>query len=631
VNLQLVQPGSLWGNYPIRKTTTARKPKLTMISHWFAPFVAKEPTQASAQKRAQVIYQQLQTIKSEFDLGSNLPTLRADLRNSQCSTKTIDLSILHVAVITKKIMGWSAFCSQIECAILLIEQSFVELATGEGKSLAIALAASVLALAGSPVHALTANEYLAKRDAELFEPLYRALHLSVASTGEQDPAESQRKAFLADITYSTTRCVGFAFLKDSLGPQDDSRLLRGLCCALIDEADVTLLDEAITPLVLSQQVNDANERLIAFRAIEFSQQLKEATDWVGKNQARALSTSAQTKLEQLPIQPWLTIAHRQQQVLTALHAIHDLKLGRDYLIDDKEIQIIDISSGRIAIGRQWGNSLHAMVAVKEGLPTPKRTAQLASIQYPALLQRYYHLAGLSGTLVNDKAEIEKNYQCPVVLVKPHHNLLRKELKPFIVQTIEQAQTILVREVGLLTRIGRPVLIATQDVNQTKVIARALENAGFSATALSADNELHEARVIARAGNAAAITIATQMAGRGTDIKLDATALRAGGLAVISFQINKSRRTDRQVMGRAGRQGQPGSVQQWIVKDALIEMSQRFGILEPQELQPKLSPAACQALYAKVQASSTQQDRFQRSRSIQADIQWAKRQLFSKSS
>ncbi len=630
MNLQLVQPGSLWGNYPTRKDRTARKPKLTMIGHRLAPLVGKEPTQAGAQKRAQAIYDQLQTPKSEYDLLCNLPTLRANLRNSQCSTKAIDLSILHVAVVAKNIMGWSAFRSQIECAILLIEQSFVELATGEGKSLAIALAASVLALAGSPVHVLTANEYLAKRDAELFEPLYRALHLSVASTGEQDPAKSQRKAFLADITYSTTRCVGFSFLKDSLGPQDDSRLLRGLCCALIDEADVTLLDEAIMPLVLSQQVNDANEKLMAFRAIEFAQQLKEATDWVGKNQARALNINAQTRLEQLPIQPWLTIAHRQQQVLTALHALHDLKLGRDYLIDDKEIQIIDISSGRVAVGRQWGNGLHAMVAVKEGLPTPKRTTQLSSIQYPALLQRYYHLAGLSGTLLNDKAEIEKNYQCSVVLVKPHHNLLRKELKPFIVQTIEQAQTILVREVGLLTRIGRPVLIATQDVNQTKVIAQALENAGLSATALSADNELHEARVIARAGNAAAITIATQMAGRGTDIKLDARALRAGGLAVISFQINKSPRTDRQVMGRAGRQGQPGSVQQWIVQDALIEMSQRFGILNPQELQQELSPAACLSLYAKVQASSSQQDRFQRGRSIQADLHWAKRQLFSKS-
>jgi preprotein translocase subunit SecA len=600
---------------------------VSVLGMYLKPSSLTVSTRATVRKRAAAIYGQLQRVQYDPNSNRNLPTLRAQLRRTHLTATAIDLSLLHVALAAKGVMNWSAFCSQLECAILLIEQTFVELATGEGKSLAIALAASVLALAGSPVHTLTANEYLAKRDAELFEPLYRALELNVASTGEQDTPDSQRVAFFADITYTTTRCVGFAYLKDSLAGATSQRLLRGLCCALIDEADVTLLDEAVVPLVLSQQVNDANERLMAFRAIETAQQLREQQDWVGAKKERTLTPSARINLEKTPIHPWLTNAHRQQQILTALHAIHDLALGRDYLIQDKEIQIIDLYSGRVAQGRQWGGGLHAMVAVKEGIATPKRTTQLASIQYPKLLQRYHHLAGLSGTLLDDKVEIEKIYQCPVVLVKPHHISQRENLTPLVVDTFTQACEQLVKKVAVLNSLGRPVLIATQDVNQTEFVAQALERAGLSAIALSANNEVQEAQVIARAGTTAAITIATQMAGRGTDIKLDPNALHAGGLAVISFQLNASSRTDRQVMGRSGRQGQPGSVQQWIVKEDLLLLAQRLGVAGTKSLDQETSDHFWLAIYTKTQAFCSTQDRFQRGRSIQADEQWAKRRQF----
>jgi preprotein translocase subunit SecA len=627
VTLQLAQPGSLWGAYPERRNDSNRRQVWSLLGDCLKPLSLSNLTRAAARRRAEAIYDQLKEYQYDPNLNRNLPTLRAQLRGKQLTATAIDLSLLHVALVAKGILNWSAFCSQLECAILLIEQTFVELATGEGKSLAMALAASVLALAGTPVHALTANEYLAKRDAELFEPLYRALELNVASAGEQDTAELQRAAFLADITYTTARCVGFAYLKDSLTGPSSPRLLRGLCCALIDEADVTLLDEAVMPLVLSQQVNDANERLMAFRAIETALQMREQQDWVGAKKDRALTPSARINLEKNPLHPWLTNAHRTQQILTALHAIHDLALGRDYLIRNNEIQIIDLYSGRVAQGRQWGGGLHAMVAVKEGIPTPKRTAQLASIQYPKLLQRYHHLAGLSGTLLDDKNEIEKIYQCPVVLVKPHHVSQRKGLTPVVTDTLIQACEHLVKHVAALNGVGRPVLIATQDVNQTEFVAQALGRAGLSATALSANNEVQEAQVIARAGSTAAITIATQMAGRGTDIKLDPAALQSGGLAIISFQLNTSPRTDRQVMGRSGRQGQPGSVQQWIVKEDLLLLAQRLGVSGIKSLNQQTSKHFWLAIHVKIQAFSSSQDRFHRARSIQADQQWAKRRQF----
>jgi preprotein translocase subunit SecA len=615
--LLLAHPGSLWGTYPERTTAKHRRSALFALTAPVRPLLGRKATNTNAQQRALKIYTQLQKghrnqgdgidhsagmISSSNFKASTLPTLRTQLRRTQCSADVVDSALLQVALLAKETLQWSAFRSQLECAILLIDQSFVELATGEGKSLAIALAACVLALAGSPVHTLTANEYLAKRDAEVFEPLYRTLDLSVAFTGEQSNSEAQRQAFLADITYTTARCVGFAYLKDGLSGQNSTRVLRGLCCALIDEADVILLDEAVTPLVLSQQVNDANERLMAFRAIEVARELQEHADWSANKHDRKLNASGQLKLEQLLIHPWLTKTHRQEQVLTALYALHDLTLGRDYVVQDKEIQIIDLHSGRIAQGRQWGNGLHAMLAVKEGIPTPKRTSHLASIQYPKLLQRYHHLAGLSGTLLTDKSEIEKTYQCPVFLVKPHHASQRQALPPVVLDTFEQALALLITRIQNLTRSGRPVLIATHDINQTQAVDCALQKAGLSATTLSAENETREASVIARAGHASAITIATQLAGRGTDIKLDSVALKAGGLAIISFQVNPSQRTDQQVMGRAGRQGQPGSTEQWLIGQTLDQ-------------------------YKKNQSISRAQDRFQRENALLADRQWVRRTVF----
>jgi preprotein translocase subunit SecA len=616
----LAQPGPLWGSYPERAKTGRRKPHLFTLKNEISDLLQRNPINRAVHQRAVKIYSLLNNSQPINIAGLELPNLRSQLRQTQCSASAIDAALLQVAFVARQTMQWSAFSSQIECAILLIEQSFVELATGEGKSLAMALAASVLALAGSPVHALTANEYLAKRDAELFEPLFRALELQVSFTGEQANRESQRKAFAADITYTTTRCVGFAYLKDRLETQDESRVLRGLCCALIDEADVTLLDEALTPLVLSQQVNDPNERLMAFRAIETARQLIEHDDWIGSRQDRVFSVRGGSKLKSLPIHPWLTQAHRQEQVLTALHALNDLALGRDYLVHDKEIQIIDVFSGRVAQGRQWGNGLHAMIAVKEGITAPKQTVNLASIHYPRLLQRYHHLAGLSGTLLNDKNEIEKNYQCPVFLVKPHHNSVRKNLPPEVFDSIEQAHALLADQIKVLTSAGRPVLIATQDVNQTQAVESVLLNVGISTTTLSAQNESIEANVIARAGHAGAVTIATQMAGRGTDIKLDAIALKAGGLAIVSLQMNQSQRTDQQVMGRAGRQGQTGSTQQWIIRKDLTEFAKALGILVSKN-------DDLVALHKEVQSVSQNQHRFQRSNSIRSDRLWLERKVF----
>ncbi len=646
---EFVRPGSLWGSYPQRALTNQRdQPSIIAIAlnhhqfdrprqvleSLFSSVSPKTKLRKSLQKRAESIYQQLEQTKNSgagdsTTIEQQMPRIRGELRKNGHSAITIDAALVCVAQIAILTIGWRPFRSQIECALLLIEQNLVELATGEGKSLATALACAVLGLAGTPVHALTANEYLAQRDAQLFEPLYRHLGLTVSSTGESSTTEEQRIAFSCDITYSTTRCVGFSYLKDDLNQNPSTKILRGLCCAIIDEADVTLLDEASNPLVLSQQINDPNDRLRAFRAIELSRQLKPQIDWTGDRHERTLTKDSLARLNRESIHPWLTLAHRHEQLLTALFALNDLERGRDYLVNDNAIEIIDHYSGRLAKGRQWSNGLHAMVAVKEGLPTPKSTIELAKIQYPTLLNAYHHLAGLSGTLLNDKTELERLYRRPVISVKPHHPSRRITLEPVVFETIDHALTQLAIEVSALSQSGRPVLIASQDVNQTELIKTRLKKNRLQPMCLSAGNAIQEAQIINRAGCSGTITIATQMAGRGTDIKLDSIALKAGGLAVISLQLNQSPRTDRQIMGRAGRQGQPGTVQIWLVKADLQQLANELDqasqtvLLENAHNQPSVE------FYRRWQKLASERDRFQRERSIAAHQQWKKKQFASR--
>jgi preprotein translocase subunit SecA len=636
--MQLVRPGPIWGKYPIN-SQQSHEPGWSarlQLEYWF-----ERQARARAAAVADNIARQLATtdaIRLQLNtpaLSNRIAKLRSHLRRDGLQPAATQAALKLVAQIVIQTHGLVAYPSQLKSAWLLIHQTLVELPTGEGKSLTAALAACVMALADMPVHLMTANDYLAKRDAEHFEPLYAALGLNVAAASDSQPQAQQQMAFGADITYCTTRTAAFAYLRDIQLPQNHpDRILKGLCCALIDEADVALLDEARTPLILAQQINDPSARVRAFQAVAQAKQMVANQDFSidhGKAVLTSTGKEALNALDASKTAPFFNSRHHHEQVEFALKALHCLQVGRDYLVQDKQIELLDIHSGRIAAGRQLSHGLHDMLAVKEGLPIPKQTQQIASTSYARFFAGYYRLSGLSGTLTDSQSELEKTYRRPVIRVAPHRPSQRKQLHTVVFTDTPELICALVKQVGQWNQSKQPVLVATQDVTETTAVANALRLAGLTCQTLTAQDETIESQIIAQAGQLGAITVATQLAGRGTDIHLSPDSEKTGGLIVLSLQMNRNHRTDRQVFGRCARQGQPGCVVQWYCASSL---STWVGSV-PKEAQLIVNRVLANPTPSRVRLASwlmqqawERDDRFARQRSNRSEQNWAQRLLFS---
>jgi preprotein translocase subunit SecA len=636
--MQLVRPGPIWGKYPIN-SQQSHEPGWSarlQLEYWF-----ERQARARAAAVADNIARQLATtdaIRLQLNtpaLSNRIAKLRSHLRRDGLQPAATQAALKLVAQIVIQTHGLVAYPSQLKSAWLLIHQTLVELPTGEGKSLTAALAACVMALADMPVHLMTANDYLAKRDAEHFEPLYAALGLNVAAASDSQPQAQQQMAFGADITYCTTRTAAFAYLRDIQLPQNHpDRILKGLCCALIDEADVALLDEARTPLILAQQINDPSARVRAFQAVAQAKQMVANQDFSidhGKAVLTSTGKEALNALDASKTAPFFNSRHHHEQVEFALKALHCLQVGRDYLVQDKQIELLDIHSGRVAAGRQLSHGLHDMLAVKEGLPIPKQTQQIASTSYARFFAGYYRLSGLSGTLTDSQSELEKTYRRPVIRVAPHRPSQRKQLHTVVFTDTPELICALVKQVGQWNQSKQPVLVATQDVTETTAVANALRLAGLTCQTLTAQDETIESQIIAQAGQLGAITVATQLAGRGTDIHLSPDSEKTGGLIVLSLQMNRNHRTDRQVFGRCARQGQPGCVVQWYCASSL---STWVGSV-PKEAQLIVNRVLANPTPSRVRLASwlmqqawERDDRFARQRSNRSEQNWAQRLLFS---
>jgi preprotein translocase subunit SecA len=639
--MQLARPGPIWGQYPIRAIS---KPTGRWIS-WFEKtnwqdHQARHQAGKVAKKVALTLSRlptgpHSQTTAQKNGLNARLLKLRRSLRRDGLHGPATRHALTTVAQVAVQTHGLIAYPAQLQSAWLLIHQSLVELPTGEGKSLTAALAAAVLALADVPVHLMTANDYLAQRDAAHFEPFYAALGLRVASTSDSQPSADQQTAFRADITYCTTRTAAFAYLRDiQTKPNNPDRTLLGLCCAIVDEADVALLDEARTPLILAQQINDPQARVRAFQAIAQARELDFKTDYYTDHNRARLTAHGLTRLASAYSNGkgvWLNPQHHQEQIEFALKALHCLQAGRDYVIQEKQIELLDIHSGRIAQGRQLSHGLHDMLAVKEGLPIPKQTVQIASTSYARFFAGYFRLSGLSGTLIDSRSELTRTYRRPVIQVAPHRPSQRKQLPTRTFAQADDLLSALVLQIEELQRSGRPVLVATQDLAQTQWVAKALQAAQLSCQTLGAQDEPAEALIISQAGQVGAITVATQLAGRGTDIHLAQPALDAGGLFVLNLQLNRNRRTDAQVFGRSARQGQPGTVQQWHSASHLNSFVTTLPLAAQSWANALLAtPSATRIKLASwlMQQAWEQDDRFARRRSNVSEQNWADRLLFS---
>jgi preprotein translocase subunit SecA len=483
-------------------------------------------------------------------------------------------------------LGKEVYDEQILAARIVLDGRLAEMATGEGKTLALALAAAAAALAGIPVHLITANDYLVDRDTEALRPLYTALGLSVGAVTAPMKADERRLAYRCDIAYCTARELVFDYLRDRLAAPERNPLrwqltrvaapgrpplLRGLCLALIDEADSILIDEARTPLVIAQPAPDGEENARLGFALELARGLEPGHYTIDTAaQSLALTPPGRAAVEAACAGRgglWRNDFYRDHCVVQALTALHLLARDRQYLVRDGKVLIIDETTGRVAEGRSWSRGLHQLVELKEACrPTP-RTTTATQITYQRFFPRYLRLGGMSGTLRESRGELAAVYGLCTVRVP----LRRPSQRRALGTRVFADRDTLWREVALRARVvaasGRPVLIGTDSPVDSEQLSAQLTAAGVLHQVLNARHDRDEARIVAGAGEAGRVTVATNMAGRGTDIVLGPGVAARGGLHVICCQLNSARRIDRQLAGRGARQGDPGSVESMLSLDA----------------------------------------------------------------
>lgn len=474
------------------------------------------------------------------------------------------------------------FDTQIIGGWVLLNGMVAEMETGEGKTLTATLPACTAALARIPVHIITVNDYLAARDAEWMGPIYKAMGLSVGVVTQGMRLEERRNAYRCDITYGSNKAVAFDYLKDRLlmgrdtGPirmrverlyRDNARIdrlcLRGLCFAIVDEVDSVLIDEARTPLIISGPGAHTGEADIYQKALELAGCLRESDDYTldsshrkadltdeGKERVRALSESL-TGI-------WRGTFRRETLVRQALAATHLFVKDRDYLVKQGKVQIIDEYTGRLMSDRSWEGGIHQMIEIKEGCEMTPQNETLARISFQRFFRRYRHLAGMTGTAKEVARELWSVYRLYTVSIPSQTPIARREYRAMVYADAATKWDAVVTRIAELHARGRPVLAGTRSVKASEYLSQRLSDAGLPHQILNARQDQEEAQIIAQAGRIGQITVATNMAGRGTDIRLTPEVRELGGLHVIATERHDARRIDRQLFGRCGRQGDPGS-------------------------------------------------------------------------
>jgi preprotein translocase subunit SecA len=502
---------------------------------------------------------------------------------------TEDLTAQAFAIIREaafRTIGKRHFNIQLIGGWMMVKGMLVEMATGEGKTLTATLPACTAAMAGIPVHVITANDYLAARDAEIMHPLYQRLGLRGAFVIDGMDAERRKTAYQHDIVHTTNKQIAFDYLRDRLEIGEDTGrlmakfrhisqelsqgsrsqvLLRGLCFAIVDEADSVLIDEAKTPLIITKpKPNEENPDTYS-DALYLANSLMVNTDFSFDRQSREIEFTEQgeEKLARnafsLP-KLWENKCKREKLVKLALNANYFYKKNQHYIVHENKVQIIDEFTGRIMPDRSWEQGLHQMIEAKEGCNISEQRETLAQISYQRFFRRYLRLAGTSGTVKEVAGEIHSLYGLSAIALPTHRPSKRILLPELVFRTTELKRHALIERIAELYQSNRPVLVGTSTVAESEEVSSWLKQAGYPHQVLNAMQDKHEAEIIAQAGQSGAITVATNMAGRGTDIILGAGVAELGGLYVIALNKNESSRVDRQLYGRCARQGDPGSAE-----------------------------------------------------------------------
>ncbi len=477
----------------------------------------------------------------------------------------------------KRVIGEFPYFCQLEGACVLQRGDIAEMKTGEGKTLTSVMAVYLNALSGKGVHVITVNEYLAQRDAEWMGQIHKFLGLTVAvNLRSMTPAE-KRKAYLCDITYSTCSEVGFDYLRDNMVTRVEDRVLRELNFALVDEVDSILIDESRTPLIISgSQRQTAN---LYVNADRFVKRLHEDEDYEidikGKNiqltEEGIAKAEKAFKVNNIYDPENTTLVHYIAQALKANYIMHN---DVDYIVEENQVVIVDQNTGRKMPGREWSDGLHQAIQAKENVPIKSETVTMATITYQNFFRLYNKLAGMTGTAKTEEEEFLSIYNMRVVEIPTNRPVARKDEPDLIFGTKKAKYNALINEIIELHQKGQPVLVGTISVETSDLLSKMLRERRITHEVLNAKNHAREADIIKNAGQKGAVTIATNMAGRGTDIKLGEGVKELGGLAVLGSERHESRRIDNQLRGRSGRQGDPGYSRFYVSLED--ELMVRFG-------------------------------------------------------
>jgi preprotein translocase subunit SecA len=534
---------------------------------------------------------------SDTALDDEVREARAQAVLNREARESIDRAFAVGYEAVRREVGLSLHIEQVLGALALASGCCAELATGEGKTVTAILPAALDAWLGRGLHVITVNDYLARRDAEITSPAYRRLGLSVGVIQETTKPEARQRAYGADITYGADKQIIFDYLRDRLvapllprlsslllnqvaGDQSDAAwgdrvVQRGLFAAIVDEADSVLIDEAVTPAIISGPPDAAAGREHFVTAAELARQLIKDDHYTVDSRLRRanLTDAGRAKAAELASHLpafWSGPRRREELLVQAVYAKELYRRGEEYVVKDGAVLIVDRSTGRILPGRQWQLGIHQAVEAKEGLKLTAENIAVARSSYQGFFQKYRRLSGMSGTAHEVSRELWAWYRLPVVTVPTHKPVIRTKMADRVHTTEEQKLAAAADRVIEANKKGQPVLVGTWSVLTSERMGRLLQARGVSCQILNATRETEEASIVENAGLPGAVTVATNMAGRGTDIRLTDASRAAGGLLVVATERNDEARVDRQLAGRSGRQGDPGAVEQFVsLEDRLI--------------------------------------------------------------
>jgi preprotein translocase subunit SecA len=516
----------------------------------------------------------------------------------------------------KRVLGMFPFRVQIMGAAALHEGNIAEMKTGEGKTLTSTMAVYLNAISKKGVHVVTVNEYLASRDATEMGQLFEWLGLTVGLNLNSLSKEEKREAYASDITYSTNNELGFDYLRDNMVLYKEEMVQRPLNFAVIDEVDSILIDEARTPLIISGQAAKAAQLYVQANA--FSRLLMKNVDYTYDETTKGvvLTEEGIEKVEKaFNIDNLFDIKHVRlnHAINQSLKAHVTMHKDVDYVVQDGEVIIVDQFTGRLMKGRRYSDGLHQAIEAKEGLEIQNESMTMATITFQNFFRMYDKLSGMTGTAKTEEEEFRNIYNMNVIAIPTNKPIIRDDRVDLIYASIAGKYKAVAEDIAERNKNGQPVLVGTVAIETSEIISNYLTKKGIKHSVLNAKNHAHEAEIILNAGQKGAVTIATNMAGRGTDIKLGEGVVEAGGLAVLGTERHESRRIDNQLRGRSGRQGDPGVTQFYLSleddlmrrfgSDSMRAMMGKLGMDDSQPLQSKMVTRSVESAQKRVEGNN----------------------------